>query len=731
MHLRTYIMSMLAALSPMVQSQNYFPLRNDGNLPKGYVLDKIYESGKNVLLSQPDNNQLSVPAQIPFDFYFYNTPYSSYKVSDNGYLTFDLGQNVSLKPDSVLPRNSISAFWQDFKLQQLPTPNEGIGIQVFSYTVGNAPNRQHIIQYYGLTLATDPLDKPVTNASLYAFAIILHEGSAGRFDVVYSPYGDKSVKGRVGCSNADGSMYKLLGDSAVNLPFQFSFDLDKFIVYKFVRGTQPEYDLVIKDLNLGKIYPVNSIVNFSGQLSNWGKRPVSSFYMNYSINQGDTISYLVDGLDLKPDGEGNVSFLHPISWLSGAVGSLSDVNFWLSKPNGLPDGMDANSHITRKVLRNNNNYTAIKNVLFEEATGAWCGYCPDAHLLLKQAIKQHGRRIVPVSYHIEDSMSNSDGNVILSNYVTSYPDAILDRKTFLGSNSTWLAEVNARLSGMAPVDIFIEERNYNLQTREITYRVRVKFSDYWYGNLRLGSIVTENNVRGGPSPNIWSQYNYYSKDHSGGVGGSTHPLYNEKEYMDGYIHQFVNRAMPGGVWGVEGLMPFLVAPGSEYSMDFKYVLPEATFVHYDADNNTEYCSTVDIPGQDEGWNIPANINLIGYVAEYNDTDAMHRPIINSGQKRLWDLENGIRVPDRQAAISVFPNPSSDRLNIGIDLEEFSDVSIIICNSFGQVVCEESFDGLSRGRNVLFVNSSSFTSGIYQVHVFAGSVSYVASLSVAR
>ena len=729
---RFYIIFVLVTISNSLVAQNYFAVRNDGKLPKGYILDKIYEADKAVLLTQPVFDQLSATAQIPFDFYFYNTPYSKYKVSDNGYITFDLSQNTSLKPDSVLPKNSILGFWQDFKLQALPQPNEGIGVQVFSYTLGQAPKRQHVIQFYGLTLQSNPLDQPITNASIYAFAIILHEGSAGRFDLVYSPYGDRNQKGAIGCSSANNSKEKLLNDSLVNLPFQFSFELEKLIVYQFMHGIQSDYDLVIKELTLSKIYPVNSIVNFSGTLSNWGNKTVNSLYLNYSVNQGDTVSYLLDGLTLKPNGEGNMQFAHAVSWLSGVLGSLNDVNFWLSDPNWMSDGISSNSNISRKVLRGSNNYKAVRNVLFEEATGAWCGYCPEANLILKQAVKQHGNRVVPVSYHFADSMSNDEGNFILSTYVTSYPDAIIDRKIFLGSNSSWLAEVNTRLNVEAPVEIFIEEKNYNVQTREITYKVRVRFTDYWYGNMRLGSIVTENNVRGNAIPSFWSQYNFYSKEFSGGVAGASHPLYNEKQYMDGYMHHFVNKSMPGGTWGVDGLIPLLVAPNSEYSRDFKYVLPKATFVKYDIDNNTEYCNTIDLPGQNEGWNIPANINLIGYVSEYNDTDVMNRPIINAGQKRLWDLSNRIDfISSSDPNYLVFPNPANDMTNVRIDLTEISDLKIIITNQLGQVVFEDFYIGLYPGKNVFFINTSCLTNGLYNVNIFTPLGNNVSKLTILR
>ena len=707
--------------------QSYFAIRNDGAIPQGYYLDKVYDFDKTILLNQPSNQVLSVEDQIPFNFYFYNTPYTKYLASDNGYITFNTNATTSEIPDTSLPENSIVAFGKDLKLQKLPAPNEGVGTQVYSYTVGKAPNRSHIIQFYGASLANDPLIPPINNSSIFAFAIILHEGPEGRFDVVYSPYGNKLSKGSIGCASAGNTSKTLFKDSLVFLPYQFSFNINDFIVYQFHYGTQSKYDLAFKDIKVEKVYPFNSVVNFKGKMANWGKNTVRSYTVNYSINAGDTVSYLIDQQNLLPNGEGGMAFNHPISWLSGAVGSLNDVNIWLSNPDNDTDGVAANSHYTKTVLRNFNTNLADRNILLEEGTGAWCGYCPDANLIINSAYKQYGRRVIPISYHFDDSMSNDDGNLFLSQYINSYPDAIIDRKVLLGSNSTWKDEIMSRMNVKAPVEVYVQNKVYNPQTRVISYRVRVKFVDYWYGVMRIGSAVTEDKVRGMANPFIWSQNNYYSKDNPGGAaGGTSHPMYNESVVIDGYWHEHVQKANPSGLWGVPNLIPQLVSPNSEYFADFTYTLPPASFVSYNSDYNSEFCSSIDAIGQNEGIHIPANINLIGFVEEYDDNDVFNRPIVNAASVPLWDLVSVKQVNALGDALSLYPNPAKDQCTVQVNLKSATTVNIELYSVNGQLMQTLTQD-CSAGQNNIILNTHAYATGLYTVKLVLNDKVIVKSL----
>ena len=477
---------------------------------------------------------------------------------------------------------------------------------------------------------------------------------------------------------------------------------------------QAQYDLAFKEIKVEKVYPFNSVVNFKGKMANWGKKTVYAYKVNYSINAGDTISYLIDQQNLLPNGESSMVFNHPISWLSGAVGSLNNVNIWLSDPDNGTDGVAANSHYNKTVLRNYNTNLADRNVLLEEGTGAWCGYCPDANLIINSAYKQFGRRVIPISYHFDDSMSTDDGNLFLNQYITSYPDAIIDRKILLGSNNTWINELKSRMNVKAPAEIFIQNKVFNPQTRVISYRVRVRFVDYWYGVMRIGSVVTENKVRGMANPFIWSQNNYYSKNNpAGAAGGIAHPLYNESLVVDGYWHEHVQKANPSGVWGIPNLMPQLVEPNSEYFADFTYTLPPATFVSYNSDYNSAYCSTIDAIGQNEGLHLPANINLIGFVEEYDDNDVFNRPIINASSMPLWDLVSVNQIGSPGESISMYPNPASVQCNFQVNLQADTDIKIELYSSSGQLL-QTKTQSCTSGQNNFTLNTHEYPNGLYML-----------------
>lgn len=91
------------------------------------------------------DDQLSGPLPIGFDFAFYGSVYNQFRISSNGFITFDMVTNANgccqgqLLPNNGDPNNVIAFAWNDFN------PNSGGTIGYT--TIGTAPNRILIVDF--------------------------------------------------------------------------------------------------------------------------------------------------------------------------------------------------------------------------------------------------------------------------------------------------------------------------------------------------------------------------------------------------------------------------------------------------------------------------------------------------------------------------------------------------------------------------------------------------------
>lgn len=78
-----------------------------------------------------------------------------------------------------------------------------------------------------------------------------------------------------------------------------------------------------------------------------------------------------------------------------------------------------------------------KNVIFEEFTGLWCGYCPYGAKKIKDKTEQYGDRFIGVAIHINDILEIPDGKSLVQRYGGSgYPSCVVDRGAPVHPNSS-------------------------------------------------------------------------------------------------------------------------------------------------------------------------------------------------------------------------------------------------------------------------------------------------------
>jgi Secretion system C-terminal sorting domain/Outer membrane protein Omp28 len=700
----TILFSALALCFSSV-AQNYYHIKYTADFTKDYIYADFQTMGK-IILSKEANDKYSSKQTIPFKFSFYGQDVDEYLASDNGYITFNTsatnssGKKMAL-PTGGEPNNAIYAFWNDFELKAGSNPL--FPVNIYSYTKGKTPNRTHIIQWFGISVE----GKPITEEEdVFAFALVLHERD-GTFDVINSTFGSSEVKGTIGAENKDGSKgYGVPGSPNVAFTVSSTDAAADLTVLRFYFGTQVPNDVGIAAVDLPRMTLKGTDVQVKAKIVNFGSNTLKSFDFNYTVDGGTIQTESYTGLNIPASGSINV--IHDKNWNSDTSGIDYKFDIYTSNVNTAKDDNTDNDHFGANVLVNTG-ATTTRTVLVEQGTDAGCGFCPDGDVAAKNINKLYPE-VIFLKNHYSDAMQTPESFAVASTFADRYPDLVVDRTVNSSSSAGWANDVVDRMSVGSPASLTIENKSYNTSTRVISYDIKVTFVDDYAGDIRIGSVISEDQVRG-PDSDQWSQINFYSEEYPGGVNDTTHEMYQETSPMAGYIHNQVNRAMPNGAWGEEGSIPEVVKKGDSFTMSVTHTLPAMTILpDYSTINNTPWSSTVTEGMAQYGANKPADISVIGFLATYDDYIVRNRPILNAAIEKLWNTSAGIAAKTYSDNLRVYPNPASDFIQIEVDgMTNDADISILDIN--GKIILK----GTIRIRDNTF-NVSSLTNGVYLLQV---------------
>ena len=169
---------------------------------------------------------------------------------------------------------------------------------------------------------------------------------------------------------------------------------------------------------------------------------------------------------------------------------------------------------------------------------------------------------------------------------------------------------------------------------------------------------------------------------------------------------------PGGVFGVENSLPKLVSPGQLFQSEFNYVLPPTIKVAFKDQYQTPYCNTYCWPGGNDGSNVPANINLIGYVTDLGE-DPFNSPILNAVTSPLWDLTNVNELNSFKLGWTVSPNPFIDQVTLSWPKALNGSFQCVVLNSLGQVLMTQTVNAIKASEDF---DLSNLAAGLYTLSV---------------
>jgi hypothetical protein len=225
-------------------------------------------------------------------------------------------------------------------------------------TFGTAPNRQHWIFFTSYTA-------PGTTCWVY-WSIVLEE-STNNIYIVDQRNGGCTQSVTAGLQLNATTAFSVAGSPNLNnLSSTDPTPVDNQY-YKFVYGTQAANEAELTNLNNQQYFVVPASTNITGTITNLGAQPITTLDIKYDL--GGTV-YTDTKTGLNIGFSQTYNFTHNTAVNIPTSGSYP-IKVWVQLAG------DANH--TNDTLNTNVyglTFLPTKHVVFEEATGTWCGWCP-------------------------------------------------------------------------------------------------------------------------------------------------------------------------------------------------------------------------------------------------------------------------------------------------------------------------------------------------------------------
>ncbi len=436
-----------------------------------------------------------------------------------------------------------------------------------------------------------------------------------------------------------------------------------------------------------KVIPANGIAAIGASASSWtaqnanisvslsvrndGSAPLTSFDINYTVNNGTEQTTNVTGINVAPF----TTYTHVFTAATAGLGE-NIVAITVSNPNGEADADASDNSTSCSTTVYDPSQFSQRTSLLEHFTTGKCVWCPYGHQRLSAAIEGMEDKIVWVSHHIgyyTDEMTLNESNQIGNMFgLGGAPMMMLDRNAeFAIESTTAIGSVGdvdqirdaftASSSTPAYVSIALDNLSYDPQSRQLTVTVSGNFVQSYEGAT--------------PHITLWTIED--------GIIAAQADAYQGT--LTNYEHNHVLRSLVDGIWGEETGITNTTA-GSTFSRTFNYTLPN---------------------------HIRANkCRLVAFVNEFG-TGANNRKVLNATQSGYLmtgeDPTVGINTVETSINVVTYPNPATE-------------MAYVTAN--GTIRNYEMVDALGRkvmgqenvNADILELNVNSLSAGVYFISV---------------
>jgi len=315
-------------------------------------------------------------------------------------------------------------------------------------------------------------------------------------------------------------------------------------------------------------------VEIKGVIRSERDTPISSFDVVYSLDGSDSEVATFDGLNLAFNE--TFEFVHP-QLASLEVGE-HEIEMRVENINAQGDDDDPdNNSLSAEVLAVNEVF--VKNVVYEEGTGTWCGWCPRGLVGLNTMGHNYTDGTwIGIGVHNGDPMTVTEYDQGIGGFISGYPSGVMNRELVYDPGLSTLEPAYLLAKMEVPLGkIEITAKTWDEGSRDITVEATSHFAmDMTVTSYNLSMVIVESGMTG--TTTQWNQANYYSGGAQGDLidwDGTNWALLPNPVPAADMVYNHVGRALVGGWDGVPGIIPADVVYGTAYTHEFTYTLDEA------------------------------------------------------------------------------------------------------------------------------------------------------------
>ncbi len=469
----------------------------------------------------------------------------------------------------------------------------------------------------------------------------------------------------------------------------FGIGIDNVVVY------QP-YNKDIALLNIApQPYTVAAYGAFgsnkiiSGEVKNYGLSAITTYNVNYRFNGGSVVSVPISASIAPFNTHSFTLSTSPIT-LPGVVGDFP-LDVWAT----VTDDGDFNNDTVSQHFLSTYSFAPKKRILYEEATGTWCGWCVRGMVYMDSMRKMKGNDVSLVAVHGGDPMQNTDYSSWLDRKVAGYPGVRADRGTLIDPLQMFDYQ-NAHENDFAFADIQLSS---NIVGSTLTVPVKVKPAVDLSGRCSIALILTEYDVKGTGS--AWAQVNYYSggADGSMAINGVDYATLPEVVPASQMHYDHVARKIVPSPLGDSTILPAIMLHDSTYTINISTTIPAS----YNKDKMKAVVALID-----------------------NQTG----DILNSANVNLGTGLSVSNINKVLTGVVVSPNPAIDNIMLSFSLSHQEDIVISILDMAGKVCVKQIANG-NEGNNQVALSTKDIASGCYLVCIQSGIEQHVVKLSIIK